>query len=65
MTPATRPRPRSVLIIGSGHMTHNLRDRRPDARQPVAYALEFQAWVDAAIRAPNRMPNPHAPTLVQ
>jgi 4,5-DOPA dioxygenase extradiol len=40
-----------ILVIGSGHMTHNLRDRRPDAAQPVAYALEFQAWVDAAIRA--------------
>ena len=40
-----------ILVIGSGHMTHNLRDRRADAGQPVAYAVEFQAWVDAAIRA--------------
>jgi 4,5-DOPA dioxygenase extradiol len=42
-----------VLIIGSGHMTHNLRDRRPDAAQPLPYAVEFQAWVDAQIRARN------------
>ena len=40
-----------VLIIGSGHMTHNLRDRRPDDAAPLPYAAEFQAWVDAAIRA--------------
>jgi 4,5-DOPA dioxygenase extradiol len=37
-----------ILIFGSGHMTHNLRDRmRPDDN---AYALEFQAWTDARIR---------------
>jgi len=39
-----------ILLIGSGHMTHNLRDRRGDAEKPAAYAVEFQAWVDAAIR---------------
>lgn len=55
-----------ILIIGSGHMTHNLRDRRGDAEKPVAYAIEFQAWVDAAIRARDldaladyRTRNPH------
>lgn len=42
-----------ILIIGSGHMTHNLRDRRADAAQPLPYAVEFQAWVDARIRARN------------
>jgi 4,5-DOPA dioxygenase extradiol len=37
-----------ILIFGSGHMTHNPRDRaRPDDN---AYALEFQAWTDARIR---------------
>ena len=40
-----------VLMIGSGHMTHNLRDRRPDGSPPLPYAAEFQAWVDAAIHA--------------
>ena len=40
-----------VLIIGSGHMTHNLRDRRPAGSPPLAYAAEFQSWVDAAIQA--------------
>ena len=39
-----------VLLIGSGHMTHNLRDRRADGSAPLAYAREFQHWVDAQIR---------------
>jgi 4,5-DOPA dioxygenase extradiol len=34
-----------VLIIGSGHMTHNLRDWSRGAGQPAPYAREFQAWV--------------------
>jgi len=32
-----------VLIIGSGHMTHNLRDRSNDGVAP--YAKNFQDWV--------------------
>jgi 4,5-DOPA dioxygenase extradiol len=36
-----------VLIIGSGHMTHNLRERSNGA--PAAYAREFQAWVKGKI----------------
>jgi len=38
-----------VLIIGSGHMTHNLRDRGDGGIAP--YALEFQAWVKQRIDA--------------
>ena len=38
-----------VLIIGSGHMTHNLRERRDGA--PAAYAHEFQEWVKERIEA--------------
>jgi 4,5-DOPA dioxygenase extradiol len=34
-----------VLIIGSGHMTHNLRDWSRGAGQPAPYAREFQSWV--------------------
>jgi 4,5-DOPA dioxygenase extradiol len=38
-----------VLIIGSGHMTHNLRERGNGP--PAAYASEFQAWVKEKIEA--------------
>jgi 4,5-DOPA dioxygenase extradiol len=34
-----------VLIIGSGHMTHNLRDWARGQGAPAPYAKEFQAWV--------------------
>jgi 4,5-DOPA dioxygenase extradiol len=34
-----------VLVIGSGHMTHNLRDWSRGAGQPAPYAREFQEWV--------------------
>jgi 4,5-DOPA dioxygenase extradiol len=36
-----------VLIIGSGHLTHNLRDRGDGGIAP--YALEFQDWVKQRI----------------
>jgi 4,5-DOPA dioxygenase extradiol len=38
-----------VLVIGSGHMTHNLRERRDGP--PLAYVGEFQAWVRDRIAA--------------
>ena len=38
-----------VLIIGSGHMTHNLRDRGEGGIAP--YARNFQAWVKDRIDA--------------
>ena len=41
-----------VLVIGSGHMTHNLRERVRDASAPpMEYAKEFQDWVKARIDA--------------
>jgi 4,5-DOPA dioxygenase extradiol len=41
----------SVLVIGSGHMTHNLRDWARGAGQPAAYAANFQRWVHDKIEA--------------
>ena len=38
-----------VLIIGSGHMTHNLRERSNGG--PAPYAREFQGWVKEKIDA--------------
>ena len=38
-----------VLIVGSGHMTHNLRER--SNATPAAYVREFQAWVKEKIEA--------------
>ena len=40
-----------VLIIGSGHMTHNLRDWARGAGQPAPYASHFQSWVKEKIEA--------------
>jgi 4,5-DOPA dioxygenase extradiol len=40
-----------VLIIGSGHMTHNLRDWARGAGTPQAYATNFQDWVKNLIEA--------------
>ena len=41
-----------VLLIGSGQMTHNLREwgRNPDGK-PAPYVIEFQAWVHEHIMA--------------
>ncbi|MSQ62847.1 MAG: dioxygenase [Betaproteobacteria bacterium] len=38
-----------IFIVGSGHMTHNLRERSSGA--PAAYARQFQAWVKEKIEA--------------
>ncbi len=39
-----------VLIIGSGHLTHNLGDwDRSGRAAPMAYAVEFQSWVKKEI----------------
>ncbi|MGQ0544552.1 MAG: DODA-type extradiol aromatic ring-opening family dioxygenase [Betaproteobacteria bacterium] len=35
----------NVLVIGSGHLTHNLRDWARGQGQPAPYAREFQDWV--------------------
>jgi 4,5-DOPA dioxygenase extradiol len=41
-----------VLILGSGHMTHNLRERLRDASAPpMPYAKDFQDWVKERIDA--------------
>ncbi|SRR6266581_2235466 len=41
-----------VLIIGSGHLTHNLRDwDRSGRAEPAPYAREFQKWVKEKIEA--------------
>lgn len=52
-----------VLVIGSGHMTHNLRDWIAFARRhamepvdtpPVDYVAEFRGWIDDALRRDHR-----------
>jgi 4,5-DOPA dioxygenase extradiol len=54
-----------VLIVGSGHMTHNLREWIADARRrgsmtideraPERYVTEFCEWVDNALRSDDRV----------
>ena len=44
-------RAQGVLVVGSGSMTHNLYEYRQSGVQPEAYAQEFTAWVQAAVRA--------------
>jgi 4,5-DOPA dioxygenase extradiol len=38
-------RQENVLVIGSGHLTHNLRDWARGQGAPAPYAREFQEWV--------------------
>ena len=55
-----------VLIVGSGHMTHNLRDWMRGSGQPQPYAQQFAEWVrerleahDADALADYRARSPH------
>lgn len=53
-----------VLLLGSGHLTHNLREWITDARrrgsmtiderEPEQYVREFTSWVDRALRSDDR-----------
>ncbi len=42
-------RAQGVLLIGSGSMTHNLREFFGGAREPSPYVIEFSRWVEATI----------------
>jgi 4,5-DOPA dioxygenase extradiol len=42
-----------ILVIGSGHLTHNLRDWARGQGAPAPYAREFQDWVLEKIRSRN------------
>ena len=41
----------NVLVIGSGHMTHNLRDWMRGQGAPAPYAAEFAEWVRERVEA--------------
>lgn len=42
---------RDVLVIGSGHVTHNLRDwmMNRDAQQPLPYVTAFARWLEESL----------------
>jgi len=39
----------NVLIVGSGSLTHNLRELEPARREDPAWVSEFAQWMDAAL----------------
>ena len=43
----------NVLVVGSGHATHNLRDwmSRRDGAQPMQYAVDFSDWLATTLAA--------------
>lgn len=43
-------RERGVLLVGSGSMTHNLREFFGGGREPSPYVLEFSRWVESAVK---------------
>jgi 4,5-DOPA dioxygenase extradiol len=45
----------NVLIIGSGHTTHNLRDwmTHRDQSAPMSYAVQFARWLDGVLASPD------------
>ena len=42
-------RDRDVLIVGSGSVTHNLRELGPEGTKPPAWATAFDDWVSLAV----------------
>lgn len=44
-------RSEGVLVVGSGSMTHNLRELVRQASDPQTYVLEFCRWIEDRIRA--------------
>jgi len=43
-------REEGILLVGSGNLTHNMREMRPDGTEPEPWALEFDAWVATVLR---------------
>lgn len=44
-------RERGVLLVGSGSMTHNLREFFGGGREPSPYVIEFSRWVEDKVTA--------------
>ncbi len=42
-------RAQGVLVVGSGSMTHNLREFFGGGREPAPYVVEFSRWIEAAV----------------